>query len=141
MSGLEFSNYFLRNYWIVCETSVSGLWERRLEMRRLCICLFSSWDLMSSSWIFRFLLGLLWWWTSLRACFSTFLSSSWNFTSPSLLPLLAAAIEATALILETKWWKCNVLCHNLFSSLDVTHSRNCIFKLSNEFHFLTWQTI
>ena len=52
-------------------TSTSGLCERRLEMRRLLICLFSSWDFMSSSWIIKFLVGLFRWWTSFRACFST----------------------------------------------------------------------
>ena len=108
-------------------TSTSGLCERRLEMRRLLICLFSSWDFMSSSWIIKFLVGLFRWWTSFRACFSTslkniyicrhfklkmavtalysYLSSAWVLTSGSGWGLLAAAaipMEATALILQAK---------------------------------------
>ena len=76
-------------------TSLSGLWERRLEMRRLCNCLFSSCDLTSwSSSCMRFLLGFFLWWNgaSFRASFSIFLKyvsclkkkslRSWRSPSP-----------------------------------------------------------
>ena len=69
----------IRNYRSF-STSLSGLWERRLEIRTLCICLFSSCDLTSrsSSWM-RFLLGLFMWWcgASLRAFLRTFLKRNY----------------------------------------------------------------